>query len=143
MEDFKTVSDENLKKATSPYHIDASEFDSEKISGAYPQMIIGDMVSRFNESTNQYITEQLVALNIDKDVLEKQMLEINRLNEQVTKLTNRCRALDLLLDWALECDFGLDSFPEEYERYENELKEDMEYKDMVIRIAECVVEEKN
>ena len=51
------------------------------------------------------------------------------------------RALRLLLDWAIECGFGLDSFPDEYEQYKHTLTDDMNYTEMVIKIAKCVVEE--
>ena len=53
--------------------------------------------------------------------------------------TLRERALMLLLNWAVECDFGYDNFPEEYERYKNEI-EDMSYFDGMIYIAEKEVE---
>ena len=51
------------------------------------------------------------------------------------------KALRLLLDWAIECDFGLDSFPEEYAKYKHTLTDDMTYKDMMVQIAKCVVAE--
>ena len=51
------------------------------------------------------------------------------------------RALMLLLDWAIECGFGLDSFPEEYAMYKHTLTDDMTYKDMIVQIAKCVVAE--
>lgn len=50
-------------------------------------------------------------------------------------------ALMLLLNWAVECGFGYDNFPEEYERYENDVK-DMEYIEGMIYIAEKVLERK-
>ena len=53
--------------------------------------------------------------------------------------TLRERALMLLLNWAVECDFGYDNFPEEYERYKDEI-EDMGYFDGMIYIAEKEVE---
>lgn len=53
--------------------------------------------------------------------------------------TLRERALMLLLNWAVECDFGYDNFPEEYERYKDEI-EDMSYFDGMIYIAEKEVE---
>ena len=56
--------------------------------------------------------------------------------------TLRERALMLLLNWAVECDFGYDNFPEEYERYKDEI-EDMSYFDGMIYIAEKEVERKN
>ena len=62
-------------------------------------------------------------------------------NEQVAEWLEELKALRLLLDWAIECDFGLDSFPEEYEKYKHTLTDDMTYKDMIIQIAKCVVAE--
>ena len=56
------------------------------------------------------------------------------------QLTLRERALMLLLNWAVECDFGYDNFPEEYERYKDEIK-DMSYFDGMIYIAEKEVEQ--
>ena len=53
--------------------------------------------------------------------------------------TLRERALMLLLNWAVECDFGYDNFPEEYERYKDDI-EDMSYFDGMIYIAEKEVE---
>ena len=60
---------------------------------------------------------------------------------QLAEWLEELKALRLLLDWAIECDFGLDSFPEEYEKYKHTLTEDMTYKDMIIQIAKCVVAE--
>lgn len=54
---------------------------------------------------------------------------------------NKTKALMLLLNWAVECDFGYDNFPEEYERYKDDIK-DMEYIEGMIYIAEKVLEEK-
>ena len=62
-------------------------------------------------------------------------------NEQVAEWLEELKALRLLLDWAIECDFGLDSFPEEYAKYKHTLTDDMTYKDMIIQIAKCVVAE--
>ena len=62
-------------------------------------------------------------------------------NEQVAEWLEELKALRLLLDWAIECNFGLDSFPEEYAKYEHTLTDDMTYKDMIIQIAKCVVAE--
>ena len=49
-------------------------------------------------------------------------------------------ALELLLDWAIECDFGLDNLGEDYELYKDQLTEDMSYKDMMIKIAQCHID---
>ena len=61
--------------------------------------------------------------------------------EQLAEWLEELKALRLLLDWAIECDFGLDSFPEEYATYKHTLTDDMTYKDMIIQIAKCVVAE--
>ena len=62
-------------------------------------------------------------------------------HEQLAEWLEELKALRLLLDWAIECDFGLDSFPEEYEKYKHTLTDDMTYKDMMIQIAKCVLAE--
>ena len=51
------------------------------------------------------------------------------------------KALRLLLKWAVECDFGYDNFPEEYECYKEDI-EDMDYIEGMIYIAKKVIEEK-
>ena len=40
-------------------------------------------------------------------------------HEQLAEWLEELKALRLLLDWAIECDFGLDSFPEEYAKYKH------------------------
>lgn len=64
-------------------------------------------------------------------------------SETVTKadICREFKTLDLLLDWALECDFGLDSFPEETEKYSHLFTDDMSYKDCMIKVAESVLAE--
>ena len=62
-------------------------------------------------------------------------------HEQLAEGLEELKALRRLLDWAIECDFGLDSFPEEYEKYKHTLTDDITYKDMIIQIAKCVVAE--
>ena len=62
-------------------------------------------------------------------------------HEQLAEWLEALKALRILLDWAIECDFGLDSFPEEYEKYKHTLTDDITYKDMMIQIAKCVVAE--
>ena len=62
-------------------------------------------------------------------------------HEQLAEWLEELKALRLLLDWAIECDFGLDSFPEEYAKYKHTLTDDMTYKDMMMQIAKCVVAE--
>lgn len=43
-------------------------------------------------------------------------------------------ALNLLVDWAIQCDFGFDNFPEEYEKYKEDIKE-LGYKEGMVYIA--------
>ena len=62
-------------------------------------------------------------------------------HEQRAEWLEELKALRLLLDWAIECDFGLDSFPAAYAKYKHTLTDDMTYKDMMIQIAKCVVAE--
>ena len=61
--------------------------------------------------------------------------------QQLAEWLEELKALRLLLDWATECGFGLDSFPEEYEKYKHTLTDDMTHKDMMIQIAKCVAAE--
>lgn len=50
------------------------------------------------------------------------------------------KALHLLVEWAEECDFGFDQFPNEYEQYKDEIK-DMKYIDGMIHIAKRTLED--
>lgn len=53
-------------------------------------------------------------------------------------------ALLLLIDWAEQCGFGYDNFPEEYEQYENEIEEkNLGYIEGMIYIAKKVTEGDN
>lgn len=62
---------------------------------------------------------------------------------ELSKKENKTnRALRLLLDWAVECNFWYDSFPEEYERYKDEIG-GMDYIEGMIHIAKRVLEEKD
>ena len=54
-------------------------------------------------------------------------------------MSKREKALLLLLEWAEECGFGYDNFPEEYERYKEEI-EGMGYIEGMIYIAEREIE---
>ena len=56
------------------------------------------------------------------------------------KQEKEIKALRLLVEWAEECDFGFDQFHDEYERYNNEIK-DMKYIDGMIHIAKRTLED--
>ena len=62
----------------------------------------------------------------NKDYPEAFELAIKALEENA--------ALNLLIDWAIQCDFGYDNFPEEYEKYADEI-ENLGYKEGMIYIA--------
>lgn len=61
---------------------------------------------------------------------------VNLLQEQEKEI----RALRLLVEWATDCDFGFDQFPDEYERYKNEIT-DMKYVDGMIHVAKRTLED--
>ena len=88
---------------------------------------IDEAIAKYKEKANFYKQTTNIAYG----------LELEQLAEWLEEL----KALRLLLDWAIECDFGLDSFPEEYAKYKHTLTDDMTYKDMMIQIAKCVVAE--
>ena len=67
--------------------------------------------------------------------------KLSELEEENKRLKEENKALRLLIEWAEECDFGYDNFPEEYERYQDEIK-DMGYIDGMIHIAKRVYQEK-
>ena len=90
-------------------------------------MTIDEAIAKYKEKANFYNQTTNIAYG----------LELEQLAEWLEEL----KALKLLLDWAIECDFGLDSFPEEYAKYKHTLTDDMTYKDMMIQIAKCVVAE--
>ena len=50
------------------------------------------------------------------------------------------KSLYLLVEWAEECDFGYDQFPDEYEKYRNEIQ-DMNYIDGLIHVAMRTLED--
>ena len=50
------------------------------------------------------------------------------------------KALRLLVEWAEECDFGFDQFPDEYERYKDEIK-GMKYIGGMIHVAKRTLQE--
>lgn len=60
---------------------------------------------------------------------------------QIAEWLEELKSLRLLLDWAIECDFGLDSFPDEYEKYKCTLNDGMSYTEQLKQIARCVVAE--
>ena len=90
-------------------------------------------------------------LNIAKNILcNQQMLTSEmciRIGQAITDAISllkeqekEVKALHLLVEWAEECDFGFDQFPDEYERYKYEIK-DMKYIDGMIHVAKRTLED--
>lgn len=76
-----------------------------------------------------------------KVIIDKLMIENAELKKKNSGLKIENEALKLLIEWAEECDFGYDNFPEEYERYKDEI-EDMGYIQGMIHIAKRVCQQK-
>lgn len=69
------------------------------------------------------------------------LLQLQDKDKEIAELKAENAALRLLIEWAEECDFGYDNFPEEYERYKDEIK-DVGYIEGMIHIAKRVLSEK-
>ena len=72
------------------------------------------------------------------------MVDLQLLRDAIALLKEQekeIKALHLLVEWAEECDFGFDQFPDEYERYKDEIK-DMKYIDGMIHIAKRTLEDR-
>jgi len=63
-----------------------------------------------------------------------------KLKELLKEQQKQIKALRLLVEWAEECDFGFDQFPDEYERYKDEIT-DMKYIDGMIHVAMRTLED--
>lgn len=55
-------------------------------------------------------------------------------HEQLAKWLKELKGLRLLVNWAVDCDFGYDNIPDLYERYADEIK-DMSYTEGLVYIA--------
>ena len=79
----------------------------------------------------------------DRPYAATMVIDIMKRLEQVKVLLKEqekeIKALYLLVEWAEECDFGFDQFPDEYERYKDEIK-DMKYIDGMIHVAKRTLE---
>lgn len=73
--------------------------------------------------------------------IEAREWEKKEKNKLIDELKTENEALKLLIEWAEECDFGYDNFPEEYERYKGEI-EGMGYIEGMIHIAKRVCQQK-
>lgn len=89
MSDLRNIPLDEISKASNPFHVEVCSFDTGRIIDAYPSLIIDNVFSSFNHQTNEYIVKQLVALNIDKDVLIKQTEELRRLNSKVQEMCDK------------------------------------------------------
>ena len=87
------ISTEELSKAINPFHINVCEIDRDRLIEAYPSLVVENMMSEFNQQTNKYIAKQLIAFDIDKDVLIKQTQEIQRLNNKIANMKDMTRKM--------------------------------------------------
>ena len=55
-------------------------------------------------------------------------------HERLAEWLRELRGLRLLVNWAVDCDFGYDNIPDLYERYADEIK-DMGYTEGLVYIA--------
>ena len=59
------------------------------------------------------------------------------LEDTALELAKTTRALYLLLDWMIECDFGYDNIPDEYMDYKEDIEaQGLGYKEGLVYIAE-------
>lgn len=65
---------------------------------------------------------------------EPRAILINEALDQAIKALIENAGLRLLLDWAIECGFGYDNIPDEYEEYKDDIK-DLSYTEGLIYIA--------
>ena len=65
---------------------------------------------------------------------------IEMLLELLKEQEKEIKTLRLLVEWATDCDFGFDQFPEEYERYKDEIT-DMKYIEGMIHVAKRTLED--
>lgn len=68
-------------------------------------------------------------------------LECAEEHEQLAEWLKELKGLRLLLDWAVECGFGYDNIPEEYQKYKNDIEsKELGYTEGLIYIAKCEAE---
>lgn len=77
--------------------------DRDKVIDAYPELVTTEIVSEFNQETNEYVVKQLASLNIDRDVLAKQAEEIQRLRNLCKKAyeQGKADAIDEFAEWVM------------------------------------------
>lgn len=81
--------------------------------------------------------EAIEILNDFNNVEGSAVIRMTSLREAIdlaVKALEEVKGLRLLIDWAVECDFGYDNIPEEYEKYKEEIS-DMRYTEGLIYIA--------
>ena len=119
------ISAEELSKAINPFHINVCDIDRDRIIEAYPSLVVENIMSEFNVQTNKYIAKQLIAFNIDKDVLIKQTQEIQRLNNKITEVQESVKqaynkAIDDFVEyvWETTSSSDIEWITRDYELYD-------------------------
>lgn len=103
----------------------------EYILDQYQKVIVNITNNRMSYLT--YPAEAI--LSVASDMYNEQ------LENEIDELKTENEALKLLIEWAEECGFGYDNFPEEYERYKDEI-EGMGYIEGMIHIAKRVYQQR-
>jgi len=84
--------------------------------------------------TNEEVIKHLEFLKIAKQIdATPKDINVEALNFAIKAIEENA-ALNLLVDWAIQCDFGYYNFPEKYEKYAEEI-EDLGYKEGMVYIA--------
>lgn len=80
------------------------------------------------------IGERISSPNQPYNELVRDGLECAKEHEQLAEWLKELKGLRLLAEWAVQCGFGYDNIPEEYERYKNIIS-DLDYIEGLIYIA--------
>ena len=100
---------------------------------------IEKVIKGLEELEGFLFTEYGKASADETSVLYNKFLAVSDALELLKDQQKTIKALQLLVEWAEECDFGFDQFYDEYERYKDEIK-DMKYIDGMIHVAKRTLE---
>ena len=106
------------------------------------------MIDREKVINGLQIERECVSRDCDRDCCKCDLVQdrdwllsvYDKAIELLKEQENEIKSLRLLVEWAEECDFGFDQFPDEYERYKDEIK-DMKYIDGMVHVAKRTLED--
>lgn len=84
---------------------------------------------------------EILMCNGDYKEALKMLLDKIKNAPSVTPQPQTDKALNLLAEWAIECGFGYDNIPEEYEKYKDDIEE-MGYREGLVYIVKMESEAK-